>query len=384
MKLIIEYRATLAFIVIMFAAASLLFVDQRTPAPPTFAASEYQFDPGRPLSPPRFGRGFLNEEGKPASVHAGSITQLGNGDLLAAWFGGTREGARDVAIYTARFRPGQKEWSTPVVITDRERTATQLHRHIRKLGNPVIYAAEDGRVWLFYVTVSVGGWAGSSITVMYSDNNGGRWSRAERLVTSPFLNVSTLVKGSPISLDDGRLALPVYHEFINKRGELLILTPEGHLESRHLMTETPAAIQPWIVPGTRTHARAFYRRAGDAPPRVLTNRTSNGGTEWDYIEPTDAPNPGAGVSVIRTHDGRLLMAYNPQESNRHKLSLAISSDGLHWERVYDLENGQSEDEEYSYPYLIRGNNNDYHLIYTWNRKRMRQASFNHSWLEFQL
>jgi predicted neuraminidase len=37
-----------------------------------------------------------------AASHASTIVQLKNGDLLAAWFGGTGEGYPDVAIWSAR------------------------------------------------------------------------------------------------------------------------------------------------------------------------------------------------------------------------------------------------------------------------------------------
>ncbi|MFP5228576.1 MAG: exo-alpha-sialidase, partial [Acidobacteriota bacterium] len=37
-----------------------------------------------------------------ASSHASTIVQLRNEDLLASWFGGTHEGAPDVAIWSAR------------------------------------------------------------------------------------------------------------------------------------------------------------------------------------------------------------------------------------------------------------------------------------------
>ena len=42
-------------------------------------------------------------------------------------------------------------------------TAQGVNRYIRKLGNPVVTRDAAGRIWLFYVSVSVGGWSGSAI-----------------------------------------------------------------------------------------------------------------------------------------------------------------------------------------------------------------------------
>ncbi len=373
-------RLNILYITSLVCAGVLAYFYPPLSAPPPFAESEYSPAPFTQTQTPVFEQYFLNPIDDPPSVHAGSLTMLPDGEIIAAWFGGSREGAADVAIYTARYDAEQQEWSTPVVITDRLRTSRELGRYIRKLGNPVIYADRQGRVWLYYVTVSVGGWAGSSITVKVSDNGGRRWSEAERLITSPFLNVSTLVKGSPIALQDDQLLLPVYHEMINKFGEVLQLDSKNRLIAKYRMTHQPQAIQPWIVPQSPTRASAFYRRAGDAPPRVLVNQSNLSSKYWNELSPSDAPNPGAAVSVIRDHSGRYLMAYNPQESNRTQLALARSLDGLHWEKLKDLELGEDGD-EFSYPYLIRGQGGRYHLIYTWQRKRMRHLIFNQAWLE---
>ncbi|WP_206323709.1 exo-alpha-sialidase, partial [Pseudomonas viridiflava] len=94
-------------------------------------------------------------------------------------------------------------------------------KYIRKLGNPVIALAPDKRLWLFYVSVSVGGWAGSTVNAMVSSDMGANWSPPRQLVTSPFLNISTLVRAAPVFHADGSIGLPVYHEFLGKFAEYL-------------------------------------------------------------------------------------------------------------------------------------------------------------------
>ena len=125
-------------------------------------------------------------------THAVSTTALDNGDLLATWYSGTREGGKDVNIYLARFDSTERRWLKKQVIMTRALSAQGLQRNIKKIGNPVISKAPNGRLWLFFVTVSIGGWAGSAINVMYSDDDSQSWSTPKRLVTTPFFNLSTL------------------------------------------------------------------------------------------------------------------------------------------------------------------------------------------------
>src|SRR5277367_6911985 len=54
---------------------------------------------------------FVSEKMPTASCHASTVVELSNGDLLASWFGGTREGAPDVAIWMSRRTPAG--WSSP-------------------------------------------------------------------------------------------------------------------------------------------------------------------------------------------------------------------------------------------------------------------------------
>src|SRR5262245_23157595 len=50
-----------------------------------------------------------------ASVHASTIVDTPNG-LIAAWFGGTREGAPDVGIWLSRLVRGS--WTEPVEVAN--------------------------------------------------------------------------------------------------------------------------------------------------------------------------------------------------------------------------------------------------------------------------
>ncbi|KGS12187.1 BNR/Asp-box repeat-containing protein, partial [Pseudomonas coronafaciens] len=111
----------------------------------------------------RFASSDLND-----FVHSSAVTALPGGDLMSVWFAGSREGAGDVEIRTSRFDARTEEWGGEQVLATRESTQSGTGKYIRKLGNPVIALAPDNRLWLFYVSVSVGGWAGSSVNAMVS------------------------------------------------------------------------------------------------------------------------------------------------------------------------------------------------------------------------
>jgi predicted neuraminidase len=173
----------------------------------------------------------------------------------------------------------------------------------------------------------------------------------------------------------------VYHEFLRKFSELLTISPDGKLVSKKRLTPALGLIQPSVVPLTEKSFRVFYRQNGNRFRTVMTNRIPDiSAPGLESIEATSVPNPDSAVSVVRRSNGEFLMVCNPLETGRHKLSLATSSDGISWKIVRDIEESQTES-EFSYPYLIRGIEGEYHLIYTWNRTKMRFASFTEQWLE---
>ena len=103
---------------------------------------------------PSLSMDWLPDTGAP-SVHAASLIPLKNGAVRAFWFAGSREGAPDVVINTAVFDSQASRWSAPTVVMDRVRAEKGLSRYIAKLGNPVPARMADGRLQLFFVTVSI-------------------------------------------------------------------------------------------------------------------------------------------------------------------------------------------------------------------------------------
>ncbi|RMS45788.1 BNR/Asp-box repeat protein, partial [Pseudomonas amygdali pv. photiniae] len=218
-------------------------------------------------------------------VHSSAVTALPGGDLMSVWFAGSREGAGDVEIRTSRFDASNGEWGGEQVLATRASTQSGTGKYIRKLGNPVIALAPDNRLWLFYVSVSVGGWAGSTVNAMVSSDMGASWSPPWQLVTSPFLNISTLVRGAPVFHTDGSIGLPVYHEFLGKFAEYLYLSADGEVIDKFRISRGKNSLQPTVVPLDGQRAVALLRYAGETFHRVLASRTEDGGQTWSEPPP---------------------------------------------------------------------------------------------------
>ena len=316
------------------------------------------------------------------SVHGANVIEKLDGDLLATWFGGSREGGKDVVLWGADYSVSSQSWTKPRHIVGPAETQAALGRYIKTVGNSVLVRGEQNSLWLYYVSVSVGGWAGSSLNVIRSPDEGKTWNTPRRLITSPFANISTLNKSAAIYYTDGSIGLPVYHEFIGKFAELLRLDNTGYVWDKIRITHGRHSIQPLILPLEQKKSVALMRDTGPSPGHVLISHSEDTGQHWSIDEKLALPNPDSAVAGLRRPDGSLLLVFNDTEAGRSSLALAISrDDGGSWHTVKHFEQGSDGNGEFSYPYLIRSRNGAMHLLYTWNRKRIRHISFNDQWVD---
>jgi predicted neuraminidase len=321
---------------------------------------------------------FLPGADAAPSVHCSTITELPDGRLLAAWYGGSHECAGDVSIYSSLFDPRKREWSPAQVVTDALKTQEEVSRRVRTVGNPVLFTDRSGKTWLFYVTVSMGGWSGSALNLKYTTDAGASWTPARRLILSPFFNLSNLVRTAPFYFADGTIGLPAYHECIAKRPELVRLSPDGEVLGMTRMAHGEGLLQPSIVPVGPTRAIALMRTF----TRGITEAdTDDGGLHWTAPRKIALPAPNSSIMALRLANGRMLLVFNNHPKDRMRMSLAISKDdGRTWAVVHEFQEGEGEG-EYSYPYVIQAANGDIHLTYSWNTKRIKHVTFNLAWLE---
>ena len=351
------------------------------------------------------------------AVHAASLVELRDGRLRAVWFSGSREGAKDVVVKTAVMDTASLRWSEETTLLDRQLLQQGLWRYVKKIGNPVIARMPDDSLMLWMVNVSLGGWAGSSITWLRSTDDGRSWSLPRRLVTSPFLNISTLAKGAPFFYQDGQIGLPVYHEFVTKFAEILRISPEGQVLDKVRVPGSQTSLQPVVLVNSARQAK-IYMRSGKSTA-VMASETVNAGKTWSTTHATSWPNPDSALAGVVTASGQQWLALNPQAKNREVLALlqadaAGSFEGAvpwvvessptpemplsvgDYERLLGdalRQQGASQAQiqadvasskrqlcgpasclqEFSYPFLLQSRDGYLHLVYTWHRSRIKHV-----------
>lgn len=336
--------------------------------------------------PPLFASGFLDHDPPLPYVHCPSICAMADGSLACAWYAGSRETARDVAVWIATApapAPGSPEpiaWGRPRVVVDRARATEQLARFVDKVGNAVVFGDDTGRLWLVYVTIAIGGWSGSTLNACSSVDGGATWTASTRLPVSPFFNVSELVRAAPARLATGEIVLPIYHECMGKFPELLWLLPEaGSLRVRKArLTGGRSLLQPALVPLDERRCVAFLRDHSPAR-RLVVMRSADAGSTWSSPEPTPLPNPDASVAAVRLSDGSLVLACNLAREGRATLDLVRYDDGRGaWQRLATLD--AEPNARFAYPYMEQDRRGTVHLVYAWKMRRIRHVALNEAWL----
>lgn len=371
---------------------------------------------------------FLYETTSFPECHSATICELPNGDLVATYFGGTKERNPDCCIWVSRKPKGAKEWEAPVMaahgkmpfsemgLTREEILKEKLNGEItlrdsRKAAwNPVIFYNKANKQLEIYFKLGINprDWSG---WIVRSKDGGKTWSKRESL--GQFSNASELkniadlrvlgpVKNkifelqatensklktqnrllSPTSLELGGWRL--YFELSDDGGKTWRRTADVEAP----LNEAPAAeagkpvnaIQPAILQLEDGRLAAVARTRSE---RVAITYSSDNGETWSKLELLDVPNNNSGLDAVtlkEPFDGgyKHLMICNdapvPQgikggKGLRTPLSLQRSKDGLHWEHWLTLED--SPISQYSYPSIIQTADGHVHCIYTWRRQRIK-------------
>ncbi len=320
--------------------------------------------------------------------HASTIVALKNGELLAAWFGGTKERAPDVAIWSARYAQGR--WSAPVELA-REKDGDKGV----PTWNPVLFHTRDGRLWLYYKAgESPGTWSGAR---MWSEDEGRTWSKMERLPAG----ILGPIRAKPLVLEDGTVvsgssveAYKVWAAWIErstdggeswkKIGPITVTeaqdkaeppTPEPAMDSPELREKDKGPrmfegiIQPSVVSLGGEHLR-IYARSRTLAAKVVVADSMDNGVTWSKTHFLDVPNNNSGLDAVALKDGRVVMIFNDTPRGRSPLNLAVSRDGEHFRVFATLEQGAGE---YSYPAIIQARNGDLEMTYTWHRQTIKHV-----------
>lgn len=309
--------------------------------------------------------------------HPAAIAELANGDLYLAYYGGSGEYELDTAVWAGRLKQGAKEWSRPVVIAD-----TPFHSD----GNPVVWQAPDGVVWLFYVVRYGDTWSDSRIHCKVSKDGAETWSDAFVLGDERGL----MVRGQPLLLMDGNYLLPIYHETGHDREVVGADTTSLFLrcdpktmkwtESNRIAARL-GCLQPAPVQIDEHYLIAYMRRGGGYDPRtdgyLVRSESHDGGRTWAAGQDSRFPNPNAAADFIKLKNGHLMLVYNDSMNDRSPLTVAVSTDN---DKTYPYKRNIMEGkDDFAYPYAIQTRDGKIHVVFTsLERQQVNHAVFEES------
>lgn len=373
---------------------------------------------------------FLYEKTSFPECHGSTIVEMKNGDLVAAFFGGTKERNPDCCIWVCRKPKNAKEWTAPQMAADGvfklndanaefagiDSTCTPVEDANGKLiarrkacWNPVLFQIPGGDLILFYkIGLKVSDWSGWFVR---SKNGGKTWGKREPLpkgFIGPVKNKPEYIDGRIIcpSSTEGDMGWRIHFEISDDKGktwkmvgpldgELSLLT--HHRKKGVVSVDDPEAgeavkgaepkpiyvIQPSILRHADGRLQVLCRTRN---AKIGTAWSSDNGDTWSKVSLLDAPNNNSGTDAVTLQDGSHVLIYNnfstlpgTPKGPRTPIGVAVSDDGVNWKHVITLED--SPISQYSYPSIIQGKDGMLHAVYTWRRQRIKYTKIDLSKLQ---
>lgn len=313
---------------------------------------------------------IINENAPYPESHASTIAEPSPGNLVAAWFGGTKERHPDVGIWVARHEHGR--WQPAVEVAngltpDGQRFPTW---------NPVLFQPREGPLVLFYkVGPNPREWWGMITT---STDGGKTWAAPRRLAEG----ILGPIKNKPIELADGNWLSPSSSEG-NDDGWRVHFELSSDRGTTWRRSGSPAkgpgldAIQPSVLRHPDGRLQALCRTKQGV---IAMTWSTDRGETWSGLAAVALPNPNSGTDAVTLADGRHLLLYNhsahrpeqPGKGDRWPLDVAISSNGITWQRVVSLET-EPLPSGYAYPAVIQTADGLVHITYTYGRKAIKHV-----------
>jgi predicted neuraminidase len=350
--------------------------------------------------------------------HAANLVELPNGDLLCAWFAGSREGVSDIYIALSRLPHGATHWTEPVRVSE---DATRSEQ------NPVLFFASDSVLWLLYTTQETRGCTRDEWQhrVAAGEANGGftmEWTAVirRRLSTDggytwgpvkTFMDKPGSFCRNPIAvLSNGDWLFPTYYSTEdratadkNDHSTVQISEDAGHTWTEYLIPNSGGRVQASVLELDPGRLIAFFRsRPAD---NIYVSHSADYGRTWSKPERTMLPNNNSSIQAIKLASGAIVIVYNhagssgdPDQADsryvRYPLTVALSEDGGRtWPFMRHIDTGdnfageqnRSCNRRCSYPSIIQTHDGLIHVAYSYrDRQCIKYVRFTENWIRDQL
>jgi len=360
---------------------------------------------------------FLYNETSFPECHGSTIAELPDGSLVSAFFGGTKERNPDCCIWVCRKPKGSDSWTEPVIAADGVFSLDDPYVHQAGLTgidstttpatagpvgpdfkgdittarrkacwNPVLFLMPGTNELLLFFKIGskVGDWTG---WLTRSTDGGVTWSEREPLpdgILGPIKNKPEYLGGRllcPSSREGhGWRAVMEYTDDMGKTWHSTGFLPadSGYMTRDLTRLQPLYSIQPSILKHPDGRLQILCRSRNSY---LTTSWSDDNGTTWSRMTLCDVPNNNSGTDAVTLADGRHMLVYNDfatlpgtPKGPRTPLCVAISADGLNWQRILTLED--SPVSQYSYPSVIQAKDGTIHIVYTWRRQRIRHVEIN--------
>lgn len=350
----------------------------------------------------------------PAS-HAGSVCELPNGDLLAAWYAGSKESSPDSICLGSRLPAGSDQWQSPEIWVDVANHAS---------GNPRVFMGPDNAVWLIS-PVNYGHWCDGGTRMFFkkSYDLGKTWKDLAILPTRRRI----LGKNKPLHIVHPDIwIMPMEYEGLGDAAFMRSVNQGKTWKTIDCPGSGAYLDQPTLVQLGNGDLLSLMRSWEGNIYKTISHDL---GLTWTTPIPTQLLNPNSGIDMVRLRSGKIVLAQNPvgfgpkgeltvdivdgirvpARQNlkelrkagdyeldrmivagepdlvmhpggylawgpRSPLCLSVSTDeGESWMEKVSLE---SEPGEYSYPAIIQRSDGTVHVVYTYKRQAMKYACVN--------
>lgn len=314
---------------------------------------------------------IFNQDLKNQNCHASTIVKMSDGNLMAAWFQGSKEGNPDVCIYGSRRIDGA--WTAPVLLADAEGIPCW---------NPVLFEKEENCLILFYKCgKEIASW---KTMCKISQDYGQSWSEAFEMIPGD-IGGRGPVRNKCIRLKSGRILAPASLEngpwrcFADisddegktwrKSREVLVSLTDSHNVNANFR-EIPVSEQSYtgrgiIQPSFWEETDKVHMVMRSSEGWIFHSESEDEGETWSEAQPLSIPNNNSGIDVVKGSDRKIYLVCNPIGESWGKRSpiCIFVSDGEKWTEILKLDYGEGE---FSYPCIICDNDTLY-ISYTWKR-----------------